>query len=141
MEPATSSMVLIGSSLSILPKKMVQRIIAGEFVDFKDLPPAKSWLPAFRDNQALTLQLQEVEKQRKLILDYITWSQCFAVYAAVLGSDQPQNSCNISTRWPTLPENTNGPPGLSSRYSSWQLIPIFQSLAVAELGPLEYLQV
>jgi len=50
MEPATSNVVLIGPSLPILPKKMVQRIIAGEFVDFKDLLPAKSWLPAFRDN-------------------------------------------------------------------------------------------
>jgi len=77
----------------MLPKKMVQRITAGEFVDFTDLPPAKSRLPAFRDNQASTLailQLHEVEKQRKLIPDYSTWSQCFAVYAAVLGSDQPQ---------------------------------------------------
>jgi len=66
----------------------LQRITAGEFVDFMDLPPAKSWLPAFRDSQASTLailQLQEVEKQRKLIPDYSTWSQCFAVYAAVLG--------------------------------------------------------
>ena len=72
---------------------MVQWITAGEFVDFMDLPPAKSRLPAFRDNQASTLailQLQEVEKQRKLIPDYSTWSQCFAVFAAVLGSDQPQ---------------------------------------------------
>jgi len=69
---------------------MIQRIVAGEFVDFLDLPPAKARLPAFRDNQlpALTLlQLQETERHKSLIPDYITWSECFAIYTAVL---QPQ---------------------------------------------------
>jgi len=36
------------------------------------------------------LQLQEVESQKKLIPDFLTWSQCFAVYTAVLGNHQPQ---------------------------------------------------
>jgi len=41
------------------------------------------------------LQLQEVESQKKLIPDFLTWSQCFAVYTAVLGADQPQQFAEL----------------------------------------------
>ena len=36
------------------------------------------------------LQLQEVDRPQKLIPDFMTWAQCFAVYTAALGTDQPQ---------------------------------------------------
>ena len=36
------------------------------------------------------LQPQEIDSQQKLIPDFIMWSQCFAVYTAVLAAEQPK---------------------------------------------------
>ena len=38
---ALPSLISIGRSLLLLPKKLVQQIKAGEFIDFAELPPAK----------------------------------------------------------------------------------------------------
>ena len=35
------SLVSIGCSLPLLPRKLIQQIKAGEFIDFAELPPAK----------------------------------------------------------------------------------------------------
>jgi len=91
---AISSLVSIGAGLPLLSKKLVRQIKAGEFVNFSDLPPAKARPPAVLDTSQMSilglLQLHEVESQKKLIPDFLTWAQCFAVYTAVLGTDQPQ---------------------------------------------------
>ena len=85
------SLVSIGQSLPLLPRKLVQQIRAGEYVDFAELPPAKGrqLTPTSYTSQLVLVQLHEVERQRKLIPDFLTWSQCFAIYTAVLGRDQP----------------------------------------------------
>ena len=87
----TPSLVSIGQSLPLLPRKLIQQIKAGEYIDFSDLPPAKGrqLTPTNYNSQLVLVQLQEVERQRKLIPDFLTWSQCFAIYTAVLGADQP----------------------------------------------------
>ena len=36
-----STLIFSGERLAILPKKMVERILAKEYIDFADLPPAK----------------------------------------------------------------------------------------------------
>ena len=85
------SLVSIGQSLPLLPRKLIQQIKAGEYVDFSELPPAKGrqLAPPNYMSQLVLVQLHEVERQRKLIPDFLTWSQCFAIYTAVLGRDQP----------------------------------------------------
>ena len=79
------SLVSIGHSLPLLPRKFIQQIKTGEFIDFAELPPAKGRqiTPANYNTQILFVQLQDIGQQRKLIPDYLTWSQCFAVYTAV----------------------------------------------------------
>ena len=85
------SLVSIGRSLPLLPRKLIQQIKAGEFIDFAELPPAKGRqiTPANYNTQILFVQLQDMGQQRKLIPDYLTWSQCFAIYTAVVGPEQP----------------------------------------------------
>ena len=91
---STNSVVSIGGGLPLLSKKLIRQIKAGEFVNFCDLPPAKARPPAVLDTSQMSilalLQLKEVENQKKLIPDFLIWAQCFAVYTAVLGTDQPQ---------------------------------------------------
>ena len=89
------SLIAVHSSLPLLSKRIVQQIQAGEFVDLADLPPARSrQSSSIPPMSALSpmgvLQLQEIERRQKLLPDFLTWSQCFAVYTAVLGSCQPQ---------------------------------------------------
>ena len=90
----TNSVVSIGGGLPLLSKKLIRQIKAGEFVNFCDLPPTKARPPAVLDTSQMSilalLQLKEVENQKKLIPDFLIWAQCFAVYTAVLGTDQPQ---------------------------------------------------
>lgn len=109
----TSAMVSIGQSLPSLPRRLVEQIKAGEFIDFSELPPAKGTVAPTRHSQIVLVQLQDLDRQRKLIPDFITWSQCFAIYTAVLGSDQPNRlpelmayqlviaKCAKKYRWPS----------------------------------------
>ena len=90
------SLIAVHSSLPLLSKRIVQQIQAREFVDLADLPPARSRQsssipPMSALSPMRVLQLQEIERRQKLLPDLLTWSQCFAVYTAVLGSCQPQH--------------------------------------------------
>ena len=92
-EDTTPSLVSIHTSLPLLPRKLVQQINVGEFVDLADLPPTRrrqsGSFPTVMLSTLRLLQLQDMECRQRLIPDFLTWSQCFAVYAAVLGSSQP----------------------------------------------------
>ena len=70
-------------------RKLIQQIKAREFTDFAELPPAKGrqTTPAKYNIQILFVQLQDVGQQQKFILDYLTWSRCFTIYMAVLGTE------------------------------------------------------
>ena len=87
------SLVSIGQSLPLILCELIQQIRMGKFVDFSDFLPAKcrQLAPTSYSSQLLLVQLQDVhgEQQRRLIPDFPTWSQCFAIYTAVLGADQP----------------------------------------------------
>ena len=70
------------------------------------------------------MHLQDTGQQRKLahIPDYLIWSQCFAIFAAVFGMEQPHripcraNSLIINSRYSQVRKNTSGPSGLSLRH-------------------------
>ena len=56
---ATSSMVPTGEGLPSLPKKCVDKILAGEFMDFAELPPAKGKekaIPQAGEGQIVVIQ-------------------------------------------------------------------------------------
>ena len=38
---ATTSLVQVGGGLPAIPKKLIEKIEAGEYIDFSELPPAK----------------------------------------------------------------------------------------------------
>ena len=50
-----------------------------KYIDFSDLPPAKGrqLTPNNYNSQSVLVQLQEVERQRKLTPDFLTWSLQF----------------------------------------------------------------
>ena len=71
-----SSMVPTGKGLPSLSKKWVDKILAGEFIDLADLPPAKGKvkaIPNAADGQIVVVQAADLMEHRKLIPDFATW--------------------------------------------------------------------
>jgi len=93
-----SSMVPTGEGLPSLPKKCVEKILAGEFIDLADLPPAKGKvkaIPNAAEGQIVVVQAADLMEHRKLIPDFTTWVQCFNIYTAVVISKEPERAKNL----------------------------------------------
>ena len=82
-------LVTIGTGLPALPKKLIARVLANEYIDFAELPPAKGKgrpVPQSLEGQIVVVQAAEA---RKIIPDLATWVQCFSIYAATLSAKHP----------------------------------------------------
>ena len=91
-EPSTQAMVITGTGLPALPKKLVNKILANEYMDFAELPPAKGKarnVPQSLEGKVLVVQAADMMNARKIIPDLATWVQCFNLYVATLASHQP----------------------------------------------------
>ena len=118
--PATASKpaaeILLGHGIPPLPKKMVERMINWEYVDFSELPPAKiSGLKAPMDNGTILLvqSADLLKQQRRLIPNITVWVQCFCIYAGVMAMKHPDSipdmlaymreivQANNQYRWPS----------------------------------------
>ena len=85
-------MVTTGAGLAALPKKLVSKILANEYIDFTELPPAKGKarnVPQSLEGQVLVVQAADLMQVRKRIPDLAIWVQCFALYATTLLTYQP----------------------------------------------------
>ena len=85
-------LVTPGAGLLALPKKLVEKITANEYIDFGELPPTKGKvqaLPTGLEGQVVLVQAADLVQPKKLIPDLATWVQCFALYVAVLAPHQP----------------------------------------------------
>ena len=90
--PAASSLVTIGPGLPALPKKIVEKMLSGVYVEFAELPPAKGkgWsTPQVAEGQIVIMQAADMLPNKKAIPDLATWLQCFRLHVAVIASRQP----------------------------------------------------
>ena len=88
----------INEGLPALPTKLLQRIWANEYVDFSELPPAKSKpraLPHYLEGRVLLVQMEELDCGKKALPDFATWAQCFALYAAAVLLKQPERASDL----------------------------------------------
>lgn len=86
------AMTAIGTGLAALTSKVVEKMKAGEYVDFADLPPAKGKsrpAPQLLEGQVIVVEAADLIRTRKVIPDLATWAQCFALYVAVVAAHQP----------------------------------------------------
>ena len=75
-----------------LPKKMIDRIISGQYVDFSEFPPARGRvcsLPTTEEGHIGVVRAEDLLGTRKLIPDLATWLQCFCIYMAVVTEHEP----------------------------------------------------
>lgn len=81
-----------GAGLPALPKKLVERMVSGQYIDFSELPPAKGRtrsMPTSEEGQIVVVRAEDLTGARKLIPDLATWIQCFALYMAVITEKEP----------------------------------------------------
>ena len=98
------------------PKKSMEKISAGEFIDFAELSPAKGKvksIPNAVKGQIMVIQAANLIESRKLIPDLATWIQCFSIYSAMIISKEPEHAknlvaymsliakCSLKYRWPS----------------------------------------
>ena len=90
-EKPAAQQVFLGHGLPPLPKALVDRILAGCYIDFADLPPAKGkirLLPA-PEGSVILVNAYDYFQQCRLIPNLATWLQCCALYTAVICSHNP----------------------------------------------------
>ena len=93
-----NSMIPIGESLPALPRNLLQKIWANDYIDFTELPPAKgspTSMPHFMEGRVLLVQWQELENHKKAIPDFATWAQCYAAYTAAILQHQPHRAADL----------------------------------------------
>ena len=85
-------LVTMGTGLPALPKKLVAKILANEYIDFAELPPARGKTrPASQalEGQVIVVQAADFLQTRKIIPDLATWVQCFSLYVATIATKFP----------------------------------------------------
>ena len=90
--PKPPSTVMLGTGLPSLPKKLVDKILAGEYVDFAELPPARGKaraVPQALEGQIVVVQAADLLQSRRVIPDLATWMQCYAIFTPVIPSKNP----------------------------------------------------
>ena len=85
-EPEATSVVSLGTGLPPVPKKLVTRIQAGEYVDMSELLPDRLGIsagPVAKDDK------QSNKPKRRQVTNILEWIQCFGIYTAVLNLKHP----------------------------------------------------
>ena len=86
-------LVSIGTGLSDIPKKLMMKMLASEYIDFAELPPVKGKgrpMPQSLEGQVIVVQAVDLSQSRKIIPDLATWAQCFSLYVAVVTKKFPE---------------------------------------------------
>lgn len=91
--PHAPPLIALGRGLAAIPKKLVAKILSNEYIDFTELPPAKGktrTMPQSLEGQIIVVQAADLIQARKIIPDFATWVQCFALYTATLATKSPE---------------------------------------------------
>ena len=93
------SYVSVGNGFPPLTKRLVERILALEFVDMADLRPAQ-WQevldPEPDPRRYVILPGLEVARaKKKPVKDIRTWSMCFKIYTATVGIKHPEMTSDM----------------------------------------------
>lgn len=91
---AVGGSFFLGESFAPIPQKLVQRIQTGEFVDMADLLPDNLELRRREDNDASSSGTTG-KRRARTITNLLTWVQCFATYAAVVGEKYPNRTRDL----------------------------------------------
>ncbi len=85
--------VAIGAGLPPVPKKLVKRILAGEFIDMSELLPDRLGAVGGQplEDEHDHDRCKGSKPKRRQVAHILEWLQCFSVYMAVIASEKPEN--------------------------------------------------
>ena len=95
---STLNMVVVAPGLPSISAALRDAILAGQFVDLTELPPAKGNVKPISgelEGKVLLLRPADLWQARKLIPDIETWFQCFALYSTVVRSRFPERATSL----------------------------------------------
>ena len=94
---APISTVATAPGLPLLAKKLAESILAGNYVDFAELPPAKGCCKLLQstEGQLVLIHAADLLQSKRLIPDLATWCQCFAIFAADVTSRHPERTASL----------------------------------------------
>lgn len=108
----------MGLGLAVLPKKLVARIWANEYINFSEHPPAKGKVRALNqslEGQVILMQAEDLLQSKKLIPNLPTWVQYFAIYVTVVNQRSiPVRFADLMAYAATFPQrarSTSDQPG------------------------------
>ncbi len=86
---STNTMVIPAPGLPAITKRVAESILAGNYIDFAELPPAKgrSQTCSSIGDQVVLVHATDRMRLKWLISDLSTWIQCFAMYIFSSGND------------------------------------------------------
>ena len=130
------AMVSPAPGLPTITKKLYDAICAGSYVDFAQFPAAKgrSIPPNSLDGQIVLVQASELLQTQRLVPDFATWVQCFAVYAAITIAHSPERvqglmaymhniaKASITFQWPSWVVYDQNFPNGSCRLAIYGLV-------------------
>ena len=116
--PSIPPQASIGYGIPSVPAKVKEKILAGEYIDFTELPPAKgkALLPSTlssSEGSLLLINSADLHQHKRFISDLGVWIQCFAIYMGIICSQHPHRlpdllgyMCQISRasqryKWPS----------------------------------------
>ena len=135
----SSSVVSLGLGMPALPKKLVERIKAGDYVDFTEMPPAKGKsrpLSSVLEGQVVLVQVSDLSLTRKVLPDLATWTQCFVMYVSVISTHQPQRVPDLMAYMSLIIKASQ-----KYRYPSWIVYDQNFRQQAAEVGSTEWARV
>ena len=86
-----SKQVFVGAGLPVLPKRLVDKMVAGEYINFNELipfcdPGAEEEQSTSTPEHYLFPTLGLIRQGHKVDYSFLQWASCFATYMAVLSS-------------------------------------------------------
>ena len=95
-KPATK--VALGRGIPTLPERLVERMLACEYIDLADLPWQEPvCLKKYLVPVLLIQSIKTARSHRRLIPDITTWVQCFSIYTSVLATQNAEYVLELMT--------------------------------------------
>ncbi len=99
--PKASDTVVAAPGIPALKRALVDLVLAEKYVDFGEFPPAKglgkapSALSGDLEDKIVLIQAADYLQTKSQIKDFATWSQCYAMYSAVLLTQHPDRAQSL----------------------------------------------
>ena len=117
MQNKATRAVVVAPGMPAVQLKLVEKIWAGEFADFGELPPAKGRAKPVTSSfkvQLILVRVADLCQTNQLLPNLATWSQCFALFMATVALKDQKRIADLLTYMATIAKASQ-----KYRWPSW----------------------